>query len=198
MKLLVPLRMAWIDSIWLAVSDSLDGGDDGDAAGHGRLEGDRAAQLPRRVEQLGPVLGQQGLVGGDHVLAAFQQLQHDGPGRLQPADQLDRRDDLRVVGHFGQIGGQHARRQGEVPRPLQVGIDHVDQFQPLAGLSGDPVAVFQQQPGDAGADRSEPDNGNFDGVHIRPPHSFFTKLANRPCRSLRYGRCMAAPPARQR
>ena len=97
MKLLVPLRMAWIDSIWLAVRRLADGGDDGDAAAHGRLEGDRAAQLPRRVEQLRPVLGQQGLVGRDHVLAAFQQLQHDGPGGLQPADQLDRRHDLRIV-----------------------------------------------------------------------------------------------------
>ncbi len=29
------------------------------------------------------------------------------------------------------------------------GIDHVDQFQPLARLAGDPVAVLQQQPGHA-------------------------------------------------
>ena len=47
------------------------------------------------------------------------------------------------------------------------GVDHVDQFQPLAGLPGDPVAVLQQQPGHARADRSEPDNGDFGGVHDR-------------------------------
>ena len=121
--------------------------------------------LPRLVEQFRPVLGQQGLVGGDHVLAAFQQLQDDRPGRLQPADQFDRRDDLRIVGHLGQVGGQQARRQGEVPRPLQVRVDHADQFQPLARTPGDPLAVLQQQPGDAGADRAESNNGDFGGIH---------------------------------
>ena len=32
-----------------------------------------------------------------------------------------------------------------------------------AGLPGDPIAVLQQQPGDAGADRAESDNGDFGG-----------------------------------
>ena len=39
-----------------------DVGDDRDAAGDRGLEGNRAAQLPGAVEQLGAVLGQQGLV----------------------------------------------------------------------------------------------------------------------------------------
>jgi hypothetical protein len=48
--------------------------DDRDAAGHAGIEGDRPPQLAGPVEQLRPVLGQQQLVGGDDVLAAFQQL----------------------------------------------------------------------------------------------------------------------------
>ena len=138
-----------------------DGGDDRNAAGHGRLEGDRPAQLAGRVEQLRPMLGQQRLVGRDDVLAAFQQLQHDRAGGLQPADQLHRRHDLRVVGHIGQVGGQQARRQGEVARPVHVGVHDLDQLQMLARLTGNSLMLFQQQPGDAGADRPESNDGDF-------------------------------------
>ena len=41
----MPLRMPWIDSIWLADQRLVDGGDDGNAAADRRLEGDRSAQL---------------------------------------------------------------------------------------------------------------------------------------------------------
>ena len=84
------------DEVARAVEDGVDrldvvgrkalgqGRDDGDAAGHGRLKGDRAAHLPRQGEQLRPVLGQQGLVRGDHVLAALQQLRRRSPGPARP------------------------------------------------------------------------------------------------------------------
>ena len=60
---------------------------------------------------------------------------------------------------------EHARRQGDVPRPRQVGIDHVDQFHLAAGLPGDPLAVLQQQPGHARPDGPETDDCDFDGIH---------------------------------
>ena len=131
------------DEIARAVKDSVDrldlvgdqalaeGRDDGDASGHGGLEGDRAALLSRPIEQLRPMFGQEGLVGRDHVLAAVEQLQDDGPCGLQPPDQFHRRHNIPVADHLVQVGREHARRQGKIPWPLQVRVDHVDQFQPL-------------------------------------------------------------------
>ena len=142
-----------------------DGGDDGDAAGHGRLEGDRAAQLPGPGEEFRAVLGQQGLVRRDHVLAALQQLQHDRPGRLQAADHLHHGGNLRVVQDLRQVVGQHSGGQRDVARPRQVRIDHLHQLQPLGGVLGQAVAALQQQPRHARADGSEADDGNFRGFH---------------------------------
>ena len=69
-----------------------DVGDDRDAAGDRRLERDRTPKFAGPVEQFGSMLGQQGLVGGDDIFAAFEQLEHDRAGRFEPADQLG--DDL--------------------------------------------------------------------------------------------------------
>ena len=98
MKLLVPLRMAWIDSIWLAARHSLMAAMIGMPPATAASKAIERPSLPGPVEQLRPMLGQQGLVGRDDVLAAFQQLEHDRPGRLEPADQLHHGRDLRVVG----------------------------------------------------------------------------------------------------
>ena len=64
-----------------------DVGDDRDAAADRRLERDRTPKPARPVEQFGPMLGQQGLVGRDHILATLEQLERVGSGRLQAADQ---------------------------------------------------------------------------------------------------------------
>ena len=142
-----------------------DGGDDRDAAGHGPLEGDGTAQLPRPGKQFRAVLGQQGLVGRNHVLAAFEQLQHDGPVRLHAADDLHHGRNLRVVQHLGEVGGEQSGGERDVARPGQVRIDHLHQLQPLAGVLGDPLATLQQQSRHPRADGPESDNRNFGGFH---------------------------------
>ena len=70
--------------------------DDRDAAGHRRLEGDHHALLLRGGEDLVAVHGEQRLVGGDHVLAVGDGLQHQFLGDAVAADQLDDDVDLRV------------------------------------------------------------------------------------------------------
>ena len=140
MKLLVPLRMR-VDRLDLIGRQALaDGGDDRNAAGDRRLEGDRAAQLAGPVEQLRAVLGQQGLVRRDDVLAAFEQLEHDRPGVPESADQLDRRHDARGRRAPRRGRRQQTRGQRDVPRAGQVRIDHASQFDPAAGMSGDAIA----------------------------------------------------------
>ena len=74
---------------------------------------------------------------------------------------------------FDRSAVEQARRQGHAPRPLQVLIDHLDQFDALAGEPGNPIAALQQQPGDARPDRAEPDNGNFGDIHIHTLSAFW-------------------------
>ena len=59
------------------------GQDDGDAAAHRGLEGDLHAFGRGRGQKLVAVMGQQGLVGGDHVLAALDGGEHVVPGGVQ-------------------------------------------------------------------------------------------------------------------
>ena len=66
--------------------------DDGDAAGHRRLERDHHALVLRRLEYLVAVRGQQRLVGGDHMLAVGDGLQHQLFRHAVAADQFD--DDI--------------------------------------------------------------------------------------------------------
>ena len=105
----MPLRIAWIDWIWLAVSDWLMAAMIGMPPATAASKAMERPSCRARSNSSGAVLGQQGLVGRDHVLAAFQQLQHDRAIRLHPADQLHHGGDLRVVEHLGQVVGQHAR-----------------------------------------------------------------------------------------
>ena len=111
------------------------------------------------------MLGQQGLVRRDDVFAAFQQLQHDRPIRLQPAHHLDHGDDFLIGQHLSQVVGQHAGGHRDIPRSGEVGVDDLHQFDPLSGALGDAVAAFQQQPRHARTDGSESDNGNFARFH---------------------------------
>ena len=76
----------------------LNADDRGNATRDGGAEFEALAHFAREVEQLGPVFGNQQLVGGDHGFTGAQRLAHPFPGRLEAADQLD--DDVRV-------GGQH-------------------------------------------------------------------------------------------
>jgi hypothetical protein len=70
--------------------------DDGDAAGNGGFEGDHHALLLRGGEDLIAMHGQQRLVGGDHVLAVFDGLEHQLLGHAVAADQFDDDVDLGV------------------------------------------------------------------------------------------------------
>ena len=79
--------------------------DDGDAAGHRRLEVEGDAVLLGQLGELGAVLGEQRLVGGDDVLAGRQRRLHRAlGGPVLAADQLDEDVDRGV-------GGEPRRRR---------------------------------------------------------------------------------------
>ena len=81
-----------------------DGLDDGDAAGHGRFEGDHDTLFARAGEDLVAVLGQQGLVGGDDVLAVGNGFQDEFAGQGVAAYQLDHDVDLGVADDLERVG----------------------------------------------------------------------------------------------
>src|SRR5690606_32308663 len=81
-----------------------DGLDDGDATRHRGLEGHHHTVLARLGEDLVAVLGQQGLVGGDHVLAIGDGLEHQLARHGIAADQFDHDINIRVAHHGECIG----------------------------------------------------------------------------------------------
>ena len=98
----------------MALSDSLERLDDGNAARHRRLEVQGDVALLGELGERDPVLGEQRLVGGDDVLACAQR-RFDGRFRhpVRAADQLDEHPNRRI-----------ARERHGVVEPAQaVGLD---------------------------------------------------------------------------
>ena len=98
----------------LAAKALAQGTDDGDAAGHGRLEQQVDTCVVADAEQLGADVGQQLLVGRDDRLAGAQRRGDELAGRLDAADDLDDQVDRRIRDHRVGVAGQHA--VGEVAR----------------------------------------------------------------------------------
>ncbi len=147
----------------------LDRADQRDAAGHRRLERERHAAPARLVVELGAVVGEQRLVGGDHVLAGGERLQDEGPRRLEPADQLDHDMDRRIVEN--PRGVRRHRQPGQVEAFAAAGdVDVGDraELQPAAGALLEGGALRVEELHDAGADRAEAEQSDPDFVHERP------------------------------
>ncbi len=119
-------------------------GDDRDAAGDARLEGNGPAMPARGVEHLGAVLGEQGLVGGHHVLAGRQQVEDGTASPVHPAGQLGGDLNVRIGQHRAQVRGQEIARHGDGAGFRQVADHHPAQDQRATRTGGQPVGVLQQ------------------------------------------------------
>ena len=109
MKLVVPLMMPAIHSMRFAVSPSrsalMIGIPPATAASKATT-----TPLSRAAAKISvPCTRQQRLVGGDHMLAGANRLQHQGAGDAVAADQLDHDVDLGVGDHRPRVA-HHARR----------------------------------------------------------------------------------------
>ena len=116
MKLQVPLRMPCSDRIWLAARPC------GRAAMIGMPPATLASKAMARPclraasKTSAPCCGQQRLVGGDHVLAGRQQVEHRLLGPVDAADHLDGDLHRRIGEHLRQVGGDQLARQGNGAR----------------------------------------------------------------------------------
>ena len=121
---------------------------------------------PRLLEQLGPVVGEQGLVGRDHVLARGEGAQDEGPRRLEPADELDDDLDGRVVEDLPGVGDEvQAREVDPLALADEVGVGDRCQGEPAVGPLLHLGAVRVEDLDDARADRTESEKADPDLVH---------------------------------
>ena len=101
--------------------------DNGNAARDRRLERDHHALFLRCGEDFGAVRGQQGLIGGNDMLAIVDGLQYQLFRNGIAADQLDHDIDIRIRYNFIRIGGDNHPFPSELARLLQVAIgNHAD------------------------------------------------------------------------
>jgi len=140
--------------------------DDRDATGHGRFERHHHALFLGGLEDFIAVRGNQRLVGGNHVLAVGNRLQHQILGDAITADQFDDDIDVRIADqqigivddfHFsvGQLGG--ARR-------VQVG--HHGNFNGASCTPRNFFLIALQHIESTGTHGADAEQTYFDGFHI--------------------------------
>ena len=139
--------------------------DDGDAAGHCRLERHHHALVLRRLEYFVAVRGQQCLVGGDHMLAVGDRLQHQLFRHTIAADQFD--DDVHFrIGHHGKrIVGHATGAAGDFLRQFHVLVRHHGDADGAAGTAGDFFRVALQYGEGAAADGADAEKSYVDWFH---------------------------------
>jgi hypothetical protein len=138
-----------------------------DRAGDGRFVVQVDPRAAGGLVQRRTVLGQQGLVGTDHALAAGQRREQQRPDRFDPADHLDHQVDVVAGDECCGVGGE------------QVGIDvgvlaraphsDADQFERHTHTSGQVVGLLVQQPYDLRADDAAAQQRNAQSVAHADP-----------------------------
>ena len=108
---------------------------------------------------------QQCLVGCDHVLAAFQQAEHDGAGRLQAADELNHYRDGRVIDERFEVGAEEAFWKLKRTGLFNVSDDDCCQFKRSTSLAGNSVTMRKQNLGHTAPHRPQADNSYFGCFH---------------------------------
>jgi hypothetical protein len=139
--------------------------DDGNAAGHRRLECHHHAHLLRLEENLVAVYRQQRLVGGDHVLAIVDSLQHQFPGHTGATDQLDNNINVRIAHHGERIVGDAALAPCQLLCTFEVLVRHHGDVDLPSGPALDFSRVALQHVESAAADGADAQQAYVDWFH---------------------------------
>ncbi len=137
-----------------------DGFDDGDTARDGRFKGDGDAFFIGGGKDFVAVLGDQCLVGGDHVLAVFNGGQNQLARVVDATDQLDQDIDVGVFRDFEDIFGDV--QLGDIAVDIVASARHLADDQIAASAGVDDFAVARQHVDRAAAYRAEPTDAYFD------------------------------------
>ena len=113
------------------------------------------------------MVGQQRLVGRHHVLAGGQRAQDEGPGRLEPADQLHHHLDLGIVQHLLGVGREREPGQVEALAGTdEIHVGDAGQDETTAGALLEQRALRLQELGDAGPDGAEAEQADANVAHV--------------------------------
>ena len=134
-------------------------------AGNSGFEADHHAFLLCRGENFVAVLGEQSLVGGNHVLAIGDGRQHQLTSQIVTADQFD--DDIdRRIGNNGEcVVCYPASAAGNLADAFEVPVsDDVDADRP-PGATGDFFGIARQHGVGTAADGANSEQSNVDSFH---------------------------------
>ena len=138
-----------------------DGAQDGDGAGHGCFVGQLDAGLVCRLVERGAVLGQQGLVSGDHAGAVLDGGEDQGAGRFDAAHQFD--DEVGILDQGVGVGGEEFPRQLNVAGRIDGAHGDAGQFQAGSGAGGQRFGVLNQNPRHLGPNVATAQQGYLQG-----------------------------------
>src|SRR5690606_2997261 len=134
-----------------------------DATGHGGFVGDNHAFLAGAGEDLVAVHGDQCLVGGDHVLAMLDGLEHQFLGDGVATDQLDDHVDLGVGDQREDVGGNGGT--GGVAFRVGVARGDLGHFNVAPGAPGNLLGVALEHIEGTATDGSQPTDAYFHRFH---------------------------------
>ncbi len=161
----VPLMMPAIHSMWLAARPSRTALMMGMPPATAASKATITPLLLRGAEDLVAVQRDQRLVGGDHMLAVGDRLQHQLARRRVTADQLDDDVDLGIVDHRERIIGDLDLVQPSHLLRIVGPRRRMGDSDSAAGTAGDLRGVARQHVDRAAADRTQPQQPDIDRFH---------------------------------
>ena len=134
----------------------LEGRHHGDGPGHAGLVAQDAPLVPGLFQQAEAFFGQQGLVGGNDMLAHVQRAVDDLPRRFDAAHELHEHVDLGIVRQGGRVGGElRPGGQGHLTRLARMAHQHFLDHHVAAAAAADEVRVLFKEAGQTAAHRAE-------------------------------------------
>ncbi len=112
------------------------------------------------------VLGEEGLVGRDHVLARGQGLGHELQGRIRAPHGLDDDVNLGIIDEAAGVGRHADPVESHAARLIGVADGGPLPMDRTAGAAGQSSGMLGQQPRHAGPHRTQPDQANRDVFHV--------------------------------
>ncbi|MCY1237526.1 hypothetical protein D9M72_502280 [compost metagenome] len=109
--------------------------------------------------------GQQRLVGGDHVLAVLDGLEHQLARDAVAADQFDDDIDVRAADHLVGVADDLHFPVGQFARAFGVEIGHHGNLDAAAGAATNFFLIALEHVERAATDGTDAEQANFDGVH---------------------------------
>ena len=143
------------------------GFDDRNAASHRGFERDRHPFFLRRSKYFVAEIGQQGLVGCNHMLAALDGLEYEFPGHAITANQFDDDIDFRIDNYRKGVVRDPAAPAGHLARMLDISIGNDRNLNRPSRTPRNFLCVTFQHGIGSAADSANTQQSNVDRFHFK-------------------------------